>query len=161
LVFKIEFQESPKTQDNVGQGAQQAVNVPAGNQSPVGPKPRPDDYAARLLKYTPVELIVGFVIARATIPENAMVFRFPAVWILFLLFLALTPAYTGLILKIGFIQSALMALDFCVWVLAIGGPFTTFTWYRPLYGALALAIFTFVIPLINISHVSKGHIEQI
>jgi hypothetical protein len=121
----------------------------------LGPTPRPDDYAARLLKYTPVEMIVGFVIARATIPENAMVFRFPAEWILFFLFLALTPTYTGLILKIGFVQPALMTLDFCVWVLAIGGPFTTFAWYRPLYGCVAVAIFTFVIPLMNISHVRK------
>ena len=113
----------------------------------------PDAYTTRLLKYTPVELIVGFIIAGATIPEHVTVHGFPIVWILFFVFLVLTPVYSGVILKIGAVQSVLMAIGFCVWVLAIGGPFVTLVWYQRLYGGLALAIFTFVVPLIDVSRV--------
>ena len=151
LGFKIEFQESPKPEANAGQGGQQAVNVPAVNPPLVGPAV--DAYTTRLLKYTPVELIVGDVIASATVPENATVLGFRMVWILFFTFFALTPIYSRLILKVGVLQTVLMTADFCVWVAAIGGPLSTLPWYQRLYGALGLVIFTFVVPLIDVSRV--------
>jgi hypothetical protein len=153
LGFKIEFQESPAAEATAGQGAKDSMNSPAVSHPVLGAKPALDGYTTRLLKYTPVELIVGFIISNATIPKNETLHGFPAVWVLFLVFLALTPIYTGLLLKIGAVQSVLMTLSFCVWVLAIGGPFATLDWYQPLYGGLALAFFTFVVPLIDIYRV--------
>src|SRR5204863_370289 len=40
------------------------------------------------------------------------------------------------------VQITLATIAFGVWVFALGGPFISLTFYRPLYGALVLVLFT-------------------
>jgi hypothetical protein len=92
----------------------------------------------------PLEPIVGFILASSMIPVSSHGFR--SLWAVFGAFLLLTFVYSRFALKVRFVQTAILMLGFCVWVFAIGGPFVALSWYQRLYGGLALALFTFVVP---------------
>lgn len=75
-------------------------------------------------------------------------------WAVFIIFLILTPLYflrTFTILgasSIVRVQIFLPTLSFAGWAFALGGPFRYLTWYKPVYGALALTVITFLTPAI-------------
>ena len=126
-------------------------------QSGAAPNVPPDDYASRLMKYIPTEgvgywLAVSGIIQSGDddIPQTGLLWLFFVVGLVFT-FLWLRrqtkepgkhTAWTQILLSCG---------AFVIWVFAAGGPFSTsFDWYRPLYGSLALITYTvligFVIP---------------
>jgi hypothetical protein len=135
--IKIEFQETAKSQHE--------RNKPSQQQPAPSAFIAVDDYFSKLLKYTPLEPIVGFIVASAMIPASSHSSR--SLWAVFIVFLLLTFVYSRFFLKVRVVQTAILTLGFCVWAFAIGGPFVTLSWYQRLYGGLALALFTFVVPL--------------
>jgi hypothetical protein len=109
-----------------------------------------DAYSSRIMKLTPVETLVPYIIIVSMIGS-----RLPSLsglqavmWLAFAVFLILTLIYYAL--RIGrpvpWVQVFLMGTSFAAWAFALGGPFISLTWYDPVYGALALTITTFLIP---------------
>jgi hypothetical protein len=121
-------------------------------QSGAAPNVPPDDYASRLMKYIPTEA-VGFWLAVSgiiqgdgdDISQEGLLWLFFVVGLVFTFFwlrrqtkaLGKRTAWTQILLACG---------AFIVWVFATGGPFaTSFAWYRPSYGSLALITYTVVV----------------
>lgn len=113
-----------------------------------------DGYVDKLLKYIPTEIvggwiaITGFVKSSSDIPSTALL------WGLFAIFVVLTALY---ILKqtsepkkpLAIKQTAISVGVFIVWVFALGEPFSSLSFYRPVYGSILLIVYNLVIPLFN------------
>ncbi|MFN5967131.1 MAG: hypothetical protein ACK46E_18750, partial [Pseudanabaena sp.] len=81
-------------------------------------------------------------------------------WGLFIFFVVLTALY---ILKQtsepkkkpAITQTSISVGAFIVWVFALGEPFSSLSFYRPVYGSILLIVYNLVIPLINPSDEKK------
>lgn len=117
--------------------------------------PTEDKYKDKLLKYIPADVIAiyltlhGFV---PTLPPAAP--RKTLYWIIFALILVLSIPWQRLVAKIGnWTQVWIGTGAFLVWAISVGDPFTheNFEWYYPAYGAMILALYTFLIPVFEIT----------
>jgi len=111
----------------------------------------PDSYSDKAVKLTPVETIVGFIVTNAVILPYAS-FTVPLLLlglINVLLWMTITPLYLWRFQRVDQ-PSQLIVSTFAlgVWAFAIGGPFQYLDWYEPLYGALALLIYTLLGPFL-------------
>ncbi len=111
----------------------------------IKPSIKQDSYLERLFKYIPSEIIFLFVtcekiiLSQAKIPLNLY-------WFITLFCFVATPLYLFFTVKVRKISQIIIStLSFGVWVFALGGPFNFYHWYKPLYGAITLPIFTFLI----------------
>lgn len=112
-----------------------------------------DTYFDRVLKYIPADIVGAWVaitgaIAGAATPETT------ALWIVFLALLVITPIWTWKQAKEpgkppATTQILISTGSFLVWVFALGGPFATLSFYKPLYGSLTLIIYTLIVALIT------------
>jgi hypothetical protein len=67
-------------------------------------------------------------------------------WLIFAVGVAATPFYLLFYQKVTApMQLSISTLAFIVWIFALGGPFTDFAWYKQVYGAVLLPVFTFVV----------------
>ena len=120
-------------------------------------KPRPasppssgkDDYTSRLMKYVPAEIVALFItldtLARSSSKIPALVH-----WGILVFGIVGTYLYLWRIGKVRKqMQLHISAVAFCVWVFAIGGPFSQLAWYDPIYGGLLLPAYTFVVAIIE------------
>jgi hypothetical protein len=72
-----------------------------------------------------------------------------APWVLLAFGAGATFLYLRLALKVQNVtQLGMSVAAFCVWAIAIGGPFADQSWYSGTYAGMTLAAFTFVAPLI-------------
>jgi hypothetical protein len=108
-----------------------------------------DDYRSRLVKYIPAEVIAvyvtlaGILAADPDAPQRQALF-----WVVFIVLLLLTPVYLSRVEGVKKNEQLVISTaSFFVWVFAIGGPFAGLAWYDAIYGALALPLFTFAVPL--------------
>lgn len=109
----------------------------------------PDRYRERLLKYIPTEVVALYLTLDALI-RSSDTLPASALWWLFGFGLVGTYLYLWRVEKVRKQKQLLISsLAYCVWVFAIGGPFTSLVWYDPLYGALLLPIYTFLVPIIE------------
>jgi hypothetical protein len=107
-------------------------------------QPEPDNYAARLVKHVPSEIISVYLALEVSLrtiegaPE-----RYPLLWVTFGLLLLMTPFYLRRVARVQkWQQIALSTGAFVVWVLSLGSPFTVFAWYDPAIGAILLPLYT-------------------
>jgi hypothetical protein len=112
-----------------------------------------DDYLTRVLKHIPSEIVMAYVsiegVLRTTYAHKPKTLE-NALWILGGILLFLTPIWLKRVMHVRKpTQLVLSTLSFPIWLFAIGGPFTTQPWYEPALGALALPLYTLVIPLIT------------
>jgi hypothetical protein len=106
-----------------------------------------DPYFARVLKHIPAEVVGVYVtldgIARGQ--NEQLLF----LWIAFGSGLVLTPLYLW---RVSGEKRAsrliLQVFAFCVWVIAIGGPFAHLSFYRPAIGSILLVLTAVGIPMI-------------
>lgn len=108
--------------------------------------PAGDDYSTRVMKYIPGEAVAVYIGVDRVVRE--MGGEAALLWIAFLVILALTPVYLYRVQKVrAWPQLVVSTLAFAVWVFSLGGPFaSTFAeWYRPVYGAVLLPLFTFAV----------------
>lgn len=109
----------------------------------------PDKYTSRLLKYIPAEVIALYltldIIIRSTEQTPLGLF-----WFVFLFGIPATFFYLRRVEKVHKnSQIFISVIAYCVWVFAIGGPFVHLNWYQPLYGAIILPMYTFIVPIIE------------
>jgi hypothetical protein len=110
-----------------------------------------DSYTDRVVKLIPGDVVVGWTFLSSLISDNQDP-DVPRVWLLWAVFafLLLFTAYWTHIqtaepsLPPAIRQIVISTMAFAVWVFALGGPFLFFDWYRPLYGTILLALFTFL-----------------
>lgn len=113
----------------------------------------PDDYKMKVIKYIPTEIVAAYIALEGIIKASAQA-PAGAYWMVFVILLILTPFYVWRITnqaeqKPAWDQIIVSFFSFIIWVMAIGGPFTTLSWYQPIYPALLLPIFTLIVPLIK------------
>lgn len=113
----------------------------------------PDDYKTRVIKYIPTEIVAAYVTLEGIIKATE---KAPsgAYWMVFIILLVLTPIYMWRITeqadqKPAWDQIIVSFFSFIIWVMALGGPFATLSWYQPIYPALLLPIITLIVPLIK------------
>ena len=111
--------------------------------------PSKDNYFDRLFKYIPAELVAGYIFVTGTVKQltdhhSLMIFQ----WIIFLIFCTLTPIYLLRVQKVRKTQQLMISLlSFIVWVFALGGPFSLYGWYNPVYGSILLPVFTIIVAI--------------
>lgn len=112
----------------------------------------PDTYKDRLLKYIPAE-IVAIYLALLSVLKTAPPSTTPIItveWVVFLIILIVTVPWQRKVMKIAkWQQVAIGTLAFVFWAVSLGDPFDTSwkAWYQPLYGTMAMMLYTFLIPL--------------
>ena len=108
-----------------------------------------DGYTDRLFKYIPAEVVAGYIFVLGLLKQltdpKTLVFLD---WLLFLIFCVLTPLYLWKVQKVTKTQQPIISLlSFIAWVFAIGGPFSLYSWYNPLYGEILLPVFTLIVAI--------------
>ncbi len=115
----------------------------------IKPKIEQDNYLQRLFKYIPSEIILLFVTCEKIILSQSQI-PISIYWYISGFCLIATPFYLLFIMKVRKVSQLIIStLSFAVWVFALGGPFSYMKWYKPLYGALTLPIFTFLTSFIQ------------
>ncbi|HLF16313.1 MAG TPA: hypothetical protein VI796_02640 [Candidatus Thermoplasmatota archaeon] len=125
--------------------------APGGEPPPPPGGKGPDTYTDRLLKYIPSETIALFVTLDGillTVDEPPLFVW----WAVFVALLLITALYIGRVTwspqgRVAWIQVAISTLAMAVWIFALGGPFTNYTWYEPYMGAILVPLFTVGAPL--------------
>ncbi len=120
-----------------------------GFKSKVDVPVEPDKYMLRLLKYIPTEIIALYVTLEAIVHSLTPV-DLGLYWIIFIFCFAATPLYLWRKEKVyKILQLTISTIAFLVWVFTMGGPFISLGWYRSIYGALGLPVYTFLVALIE------------
>jgi hypothetical protein len=115
----------------------------------VAAAPAPDTYRDRLFKYIPGEVVALHLFLSKTLAAATNAPRFLG-WAIFVVGLIATPCYLRYAQKVSApTQLAVSTVAFAVWIFALGEPFSAIEWYRPVYGALLLPVFTFFVALID------------
>ena len=113
-----------------------------------------DGYFDKLIKYIPSEIVGGWIAVKGLIASDNDVPQDSLLWILLLVFTILTIFYIAKQTseprkKTAKTQIILSTLAFIIWVFALGEPFSSLVFYRPLYGSLVLILYNLTVPLIN------------
>ena len=116
--------------------------------------PSQEPYEQKLLKLIPAETVAvylslqGVLVSSMGAPAQAGQLN-SWLWIIFVSMLVLNAVYLRRVQKVtDYMQHAILAAAFLVWVFAMGGPFRSLSFYEPFMGSLALTLFTFVAPLV-------------
>jgi hypothetical protein len=144
--IQAELQELAKMRQQLGAVASTAAPVPTVTE---------DKYKDRLLKYIPADVIAIYLTLRGfvpVLPDTAP--KKVLYWIIFVLIWLITIPWQRRVAKIGKWSQVWVGFGaFVVWAITVGDPFThdNFPWYYPAYGAMILALYTFLIPLFEIA----------
>lgn len=107
----------------------------------------PDKYTARLLKYIPVEVIALYLSLDAIVRSSAGQAPELLHWGIFIFGIVATFLYLWRIEKVSKKSQLFISIGaYCVWVFTVGGPFVYLN-LDPIYGAIFLLIYTFLIPI--------------
>jgi hypothetical protein len=114
------------------------------------PPPKRDDYSDRLIKYIPAEIVSVYLfvsgILRTAGDQVPASTRNWLEWGVLIFLAGMTPVYLRRLQGVRKKQQwAIVTVSFVIWVFTLGGPFAQLGWYRPLYGALLLPLYTFTI----------------
>jgi len=121
-----------------------------------------DPYLAKVVKYIPAEIVAAYVAAsRALEATRDQVAYGTLLWVVAGALLVLTPVWMLYATREpgrppATFQAAAATVAFACWVFALGGPFESIAWYRPVYGTLVLVFATLVIPLVEKIRASNG-----
>jgi len=118
---------------------------------------RADNYMSRVLKYIPSEIVMAYIsidgVLRTCYNPNLWADRqmlSNLLWIVSAFLTVLTPLWLW---RVGgvkrFSQLFISTLSVPVWLFALGGPFALLPWYRPALGAVALPLYTLMLPIIS------------
>lgn len=110
-----------------------------------------DSYFSRVLKYIPSEIVMVFIsvegVLRTAFANNQERLTL-SLWILAGLLTLLTPLWLWRVMRVKrFNHLLLSTIALPIWMFAIGGPFTSFDWYSQSLGAIALPLFTLLVPI--------------
>jgi hypothetical protein len=118
---------------------------------------RADTYMSRVLKYIPSEIVVAYIsidgILRTCYNPNLWADRqmlLKLLWIISAILTVLTPLWLWRVMRVRRLsQLFISTISVPVWLFALGGPFSLLDWYRPALGAIALPLYTLILPIIS------------
>jgi hypothetical protein len=118
---------------------------------------RADSYMSRVLKYIPSEIVVAYIsidgILRTCYDPNLWADRqilLKLLWIISAILTVLTPLWLWRVMRVRRLsQLFISTISVPVWLFALGGPFALLDWYRPALGAIALPLYTLILPIIS------------
>jgi hypothetical protein len=107
-----------------------------------------DGYFDRIIKYIPGDIVAAWAAISALV-KGATDTPTGVLWLVLVLFAVLTPIWTLRQTRVpkappAILQAILSTTAFVVWVFALGDPFSALEFYRPVYGAIALIVFTVI-----------------
>lgn len=113
-----------------------------------------DTYFDKIIKYIPADIVGAWVAVGGLINSASDIPRNTVLWIAFGIGVILTAVWTWKETTVknkapAITQIFISTIAFAVWVFALGDPFTTLGFYRPLYGSLLLILYTLIVALIN------------
>jgi hypothetical protein len=114
------------------------------------PAEKPDKYSDRLLKNIPAEVVAVYVFIAGVVGAAGGTTPRWLLWGVFAALLLGTPVYLKRVQKVGKpLQLLISTVAFAVWVFSLGteSPFATLPWYRPVYGAVLLPLYTFAVAI--------------
>lgn len=116
--------------------------------------PTVDGYIDKLWKYIPSDVVAFYIFVAGLIEGTNLYNKQLVYWLVVLV--GIVAAFFWTLrqtqmpnMKPAYLQAVIAVLAFIVWVFAIGGPFAVFTWWNSVLGAIVLAAFTLLIPLVN------------
>ena len=112
-----------------------------------------DTYYDRVVKYIPADIVGAWVAAMGIIESASNIPKNILLWIAFFFGVLLTAAWTLRQTAApkkppAITQTIISTGAFIIWVIALGGPFATLDFYRPLYGPLLLILYTLVVAVV-------------
>jgi hypothetical protein len=118
---------------------------------------RADNYLSRVLKYIPSEIVMAYIsmdgILRTCYNPNLWADRqmlLKLLWIISAILTVLTPLWLWRVMRVRRLsQLFISTISVPVWLFALGGPFALLDWYRPALGAIALPLYTLILPIIS------------
>ena len=127
------------------------------------PTPELDSYISRLLKYIPAEVVALYLLLDGLVGASGHPQSFLMQLVIFIALIIGTPLYLWRMQKVDIKKWRMQKVDikkkpiqlvistgaFILWVLAIGGIFTYFGWYDPLWGAILVPIYTFLVAAVE------------
>ncbi|NEP53497.1 MAG: hypothetical protein F6K65_33750 [Moorea sp. SIO3C2] len=113
-----------------------------------------DTYFDRVVKYIPADIVSAWIVVTNLIKSADNVSVNTLLWISFIFGIILTATWTLKQTsvprkKIAITQTAISTVAFVVWVFALGVPFSTLGFYRPIYGSLILILYTLIVAIIS------------
>ena len=151
-VIKVGEGALPATADNTNETMSRAFEPGANPPANTVVQQASDDYASKLIKYIPAEIVAAYVTIQGIL-EAAMREGWIH-WAVFFVLLVLTPLYIWRVTTepgkpVAVWQIVISTVSFLIWVFALGGPFEAAEWYDKIYGALILPIFTLAVPIME------------
>jgi hypothetical protein len=118
---------------------------------------RADTYMSRVLKYIPSEIVMAYIsidgMLRTCYNPNLWADRqmlLKLLWIISAILTVLTPLWLWRVMRVRRLsQLFISTISVPVWLFALGGPFSLLDWYRPALGAIALPLYTLILPIIS------------
>ena len=118
---------------------------------------RTDTYLSRVLKYIPSEIVMAYLsidgVLRSCYNVNVWADRqmlLRLLWGVSAVLTILTPLWLWRVMGVRRRpQLIISTLSVPVWLFALGGPFDLLYWYRPALGAVALPLYTLILPIIS------------
>lgn len=121
-------------------------------------EPRKDaSYFEKLLGYIPADILAAYMTFQGILSEQSNNPQWLQ-WGMFFALLILAPVYCVLWPKEPppmlhatkkYFCAATSALSFAAWCFALGGPFATLSWYKPVYGSLVLILTALILPILE------------
>lgn len=113
-----------------------------------------DTYFDKVIKYIPADIVGAWVAVTGLISSDGGAPKSLLLWITFVAGIVLTILWTLKQTSVpkkkpALTQAFISTGSFVVWAFALGGPFATLGFYRPLYGSLLLIFYTLVIGLVT------------
>jgi hypothetical protein len=116
-----------------------------------------DDYMSRVLKHIPSEIVMAYIaidgVLRTSYNPNVRADRLmleKLLWITVAALTVITPLWLWRVMRVRRLaQLFVSTLSVVVWFFALGGPFAMLDWYEPALGAVALPLYTLIVPIIS------------
>ena len=112
---------------------------------------------SRVLKHIPSEIVMSYIaidgVLRTSYNPHVWAERETLqtlLWITLAALTMLTPFWLHRVMRVKRpSQLFVSTLSVPIWLFALGGPFALLDWYEPAFGAIALPLYTLVIPIIS------------
>jgi hypothetical protein len=113
-----------------------------------------DSYAARIVKYVPADIVAAWLALVALLSTGNQ--HRGLLWAVWAFLLVITPAWTLRMTRMegkppAWVQAVVSTVAFAIWVFASGAPFSWLEFYDPVFGGVALILFTLASGLITSS----------
>jgi uncharacterized BrkB/YihY/UPF0761 family membrane protein len=108
-----------------------------------------DKYTDRVIKYIPGDVVGAWIAVLGLVKSVSDVPKTAILWWCFAVAVIITAVWTLIQTHVpnerpAIVQTLVSTFAFVVWVFGMGDPFTSLNFYHPIYGSLAIILFTLI-----------------